>query len=327
MAVIFAKDLVKHFPGDIRAVDGIDLDIPEGQVFGFLGQNGSGKTTTVRMLATLSKPTSGEARVAGIDVAADPAGVRRRIGVALQEVGLDEMQTGREQLLLQARLFGVNGADAERRAKELLEVVTLADAADRPVKGYSGGMKRRLDLACALVHEPRIVFLDEPTTGLDPITRDAVWRYVEDLNAQGVTFFLTTQYLEEADRLADDIAIMDAGKVVARGAPETLKSSIAADAVSIKFREGEPALKQAEQILKRFPGAEDVRLVEDELILYIRQGSEAVARVVRELDEASLAIAELRLTHPTLDDVFLRATGHNLDLGPGAQPATKGAGQ
>ncbi|MEO9253987.1 MAG: ATP-binding cassette domain-containing protein [Tepidiformaceae bacterium] len=315
MSAIVAENLVKHFGLEIRAVDGIDLDIPEGQVFGFLGQNGSGKTTTVRMLATLIKPTSGSASVAGVDVLANPAGVRRCIGVALQEVGLDELQTGRELISLQSRLFGIGGAETKKRVAELLEVVTLTDAADRPLKTYSGGMKRRLDLACALVHRPSVIFLDEPTTGLDPVTRDAVWRYVQDLNVNdGVTFFLTTQYMDEADRLTHDIAIMDAGKIVARGSPAELKAQIGADAITLTFAGGQQALGEAEPILRRFEGAEDVRVVENELVLYIRNGASMVANVVRALDDANLPIAQLRLTHPTLDDVFLRATGHYLDL-------------
>jgi ABC-2 type transport system ATP-binding protein len=322
MSAIVAENLVKHFGPEIRAVDGIDLDIPEGQVFGFLGQNGSGKTTTVRMLATLLKPTSGRARVAGVDVLDNPAVVRRRIGVALQEVGLEDLQTGRELIYLQARLFGISRAETKKRVEQLLEVVTLTDAADRPLKGYSGGMKRRLDLACALVHRPSVIFLDEPTTGLDPVTRDAVWRYVQELNkSDGVTFFLTTQYMDEADRLTDDIAIMDAGKIVARGSPEQLKAQIGADAITLTFAGGQKALGEAEPILRRFEGAEDVRVAGGELVLYIHNGASMVANVVRALDDAGLAIAQLRLTHPTLDDVFLRATGHYLDLdGKPAEP-------
>jgi ABC-2 type transport system ATP-binding protein len=313
MTAIFAEQLVKHFGPEIRAVDGIDLDVPEGQVFGFLGQNGSGKTTTVRMLTTLLRPTSGRAEVAGIDVFAHPDRIRKKVGVAMQEVGLDELQTGRELLTLQARLFGLSNGAARKRVGELLDVVTLADAADRPLKGYSGGMKRRLDLACALVHDPEVVFLDEPTTGLDPITREAVWRYVQDLNTRlGVTFFLTTQYLEEADRLAENIAIMDAGKIVASGSPAELKATISADAISLKFGE-KSALQQAEALLRRFEGAEDVRVTNDEAILYIRDGAGAVAQVVRSLDDAGLPVTSLQLTQATLDDVFLRATGHHLE--------------
>lgn len=323
MPAIAASRLVKHFAPDIRAVDGIDLDIPEGQIFGFLGQNGSGKTTTVRMLTTLTRPTSGSATVDGIDILKDPAAIRRRVGVALQEVGLDELQTGRELLTLQARLFGIDSKEARRRVDGLLEVVTLTDAADRPLKGYSGGMKRRLDLACALVNEPRIVFLDEPTTGLDPVTRETVWQYVQALNRdRGVTFFLTTQYLEEADRLAHEIAIMDAGKIVAQGTPAALKATIAADAITLSFDGGDEPLARAEALLRTFEGAEDVRRVDDSVVLYIRDGASAVAQVVRRLDDAGLAPAQLRLTHPTLDDVFLRATGHYLE--PQESPAHGG---
>ncbi len=321
MQAVVAHNLVKHFPPDIRAVDGINLDIPEGQIFAFLGQNGSGKTTTVRMLTTLLRPTSGTASVGGIDVLADPAGVRKVAGVALQEVGLDELQTGREVLTLQARLFGLSGPEARKRVDRLLEVVDLAEASARKVSGYSGGMKRRLDLACALVHQPRIVFLDEPTTGLDPITRDAVWRYVLELNQQsGVTFFLTTQYLEEADRIADDVAIMDKGRIVVSGSPAELKSSIGADAITLSFGDG--VAPRAEAVLRAVEGVEDVRIAGDQAVVYIRNGAAAVATVVRALDDANLAMAELRLTHPTLDDVFLRATGHYME--DGHEP--KGAG-
>lgn len=314
MRAIYAEQLVKHFGPEIRAVDGIDLDIPEGQVFGFLGQNGSGKTTTVRMLTTLLRPTSGRAEVAGVDVFAHPAAARKKVGVALQEVGLDDLQTGRELLTLQARLFGLSTHDARARVNELLEVVTLSDAADRALKGYSGGMKRRLDLACALIHRPEVVFLDEPTTGLDPITRDAVWRYVQELNRQlGVTFFLTTQYLEEADRLTQNIAIMDEGKIVAQGSPTELKATISADAITLRFAGGKSALHEAEATLRRFEGAEDVRVTDEEVILYIRDGASVVAQIVRTLDDEGLPIASLQLTQATLDDVFLRATGHHLE--------------
>ena len=325
MSAIVANQLVKHFSPEIKAVDGIDLDIPEGQIFGFLGQNGSGKTTTVRMLTTLLRPTSGSARVAGIDVFADPAAVRKKIGVALQEVGLDDLQTGRELLSLQARLFGVSSAETKKRIDGLLEVVSMSDAADRAIKGYSGGMRRRLDLACALVHRPSVVFLDEPTTGLDPITRDAVWRYVSELNKQsGVTFFLTTQYLEEADRLCDDIAIMDSGRIVTRGSPTVLKAEIGADAIGLTFADNAVAVG-AEAPLRQLQGVQDVRISENELVLYIRNGSAAVADVVRTLDDAGLAVKQLRLTQPTLDDVFLRATGHHLTAEEQAKNPVKAA--
>lgn len=313
MTAIIARQLVKHFSPDIRAVDGIDLDIPEGQVFGFLGQNGSGKTTTVKVLTTLLRPTSGTASVAGIDVTAHPDRVRRAVGVAMQEVGLDELQTGRELLTLQARLFAVSPKEAKRRTQALLEIVSLTEAADRPLKGYSGGMKRRLDLACALVHQPRIVFLDEPTTGLDPVTRDAVWRYVEELNKDGVTFFLTTQYLEEADRLCHDIAIMDSGRIVAQGSPAELKSSIGTDAMTLMLTDDSDAQK-ANALLARIEGVDATQVAGREVVVYLRDGAAAVAGIVLELTAAGLPVSELRLAQATLDDVFLRATGHHLEV-------------
>jgi ABC-2 type transport system ATP-binding protein len=224
-----AEGLVKQYRGrgeTVDAVRGVDLRVGVGEVFGFLGPNGAGKSTTVRMLTTLMTITSGTARVAGVDVTADPDGVRRRIGVALQEAGLDPRQTGRELLVLQARLFGSSVAQAAKRAGELLELVELVDAGDRRIKGYSGGMKRRLDLASALVHEPEVLFLDEPTTGLDPASRLTVWDEVRRINARGTTVFLTTQYLEEADQLCDRLAIIDEGRIVREGTPQELKADL-----------------------------------------------------------------------------------------------------
>jgi ABC-2 type transport system ATP-binding protein len=224
-----AEALVKHYSsrnGDVEAVRGVDLTVEAGEVFGFLGPNGAGKSTTVKMLTTLLTITSGTAEVAGIDVASRPDEVRRRIGVALQEAGLDPRQNGRELLILQARLFGLSPGVAAQRAKELLELVELEDAADRVIKGYSGGMKRRLDLASALVHEPDVLFLDEPTTGLDPASRLTVWEEVRRINARGTTVFLTTQYLEEADALCDRLAIIDDGRIVREGTPAQLKADL-----------------------------------------------------------------------------------------------------
>jgi ABC-2 type transport system ATP-binding protein len=224
-----AEGLVKQYrgrAGTIDAVRGVNLAVAAGEVFGFLGPNGAGKSTTIKMLTTLMSITSGTARVCGIDVAAEPQAVRRRIGVALQEAGLDARQTGRELLVLQARLFGSSRAEAVRRADELLDIVGITEAAGRPVKGYSGGMKRRLDLASALVHEPDVLFLDEPTTGLDPESRLTVWDEVRGINARGTTVFLTTQYLEEADQLCDRIAIIDRGMIVREGTPRDLKAAL-----------------------------------------------------------------------------------------------------
>jgi ABC-2 type transport system ATP-binding protein len=225
---VLAKELVKTYKGDdeVEAVRGVDLEIHTGEIFGFLGPNGAGKSTTVRMLTTLLTITSGRAEVAGLDVAGDPDGVRRKIGVALQEAGLDPRQTGRELLNLHGRLFGLNAAEAKERAEQLLKLVELEDAADRVTKGYSGGMQRRLDLAAALVHRPEVLFLDEPTTGLDPASRLTVWEELRRINREGTTVFLTTQYLEEADQLCDRIAIIDDGKIVREGTPERLKADL-----------------------------------------------------------------------------------------------------
>jgi ABC-2 type transport system ATP-binding protein len=228
-AAVEAEVLVKHYPsrtGVIEAVRGVDLRVDAGEVFGFLGPNGAGKSTTVRMLTTLLSITSGTARVAGVDVAGEPDEVRRRIGVALQEAGLDPRQTGRELLVLQARLFGLSADQASRRCDDLLALVELEDAADRRIKSYSGGMKRRLDLASALVHEPEVLFLDEPTTGLDPASRLTVWDEVRRINERGTTVFLTTQYLEEADALCDRLAIIDDGLIVREGTPAQLKAEL-----------------------------------------------------------------------------------------------------
>lgn len=231
MPAIETTALTKRYhgkDGDVDAVNGVDLRVEEGEIFGFLGPNGAGKSTTVRMLTTLLSITSGTATVAGVDVASDPAGARTKIGVALQEAGLDERQKGRELLLLQARLFGMGAEDAAARTQELLELVDLVDAADRMIKGYSGGMKRRLDLASALVHRPDVLFLDEPTTGLDPASRLVVWDEVRSINAQGTTVFLTTQYLEEADQLCGRLAIIDDGRIVREGSPAELKAELRA---------------------------------------------------------------------------------------------------
>ena len=226
---IEAEQLVKHYTGrggDVEAVRGVDLHVREGEVFGFLGPNGAGKSTTVRMLTTLMTITSGSARVAGVDVTADPEEARRRIGVALQEAGLDIRQTGRELVILQGRLYGLSQAQAAERARDLVKLVDLEDDADRRIKGYSGGMKRRLDLASALVHRPDVLFLDEPTTGLDPASRLTVWDELRRINDQGTTIFLTTQYLEEADQLCDRLAIIDAGLIVVEGTPSELKADL-----------------------------------------------------------------------------------------------------
>ena len=244
-AAISARSLKRTFKGDIEAVRDIDLTVSPGEVFGFLGPNGAGKTTTVRMLCTLLPPTSGSATVSGLDVTRDAAEIRRRIGVALQEIGLDPVQSGRELLQLQCGLYGITGRRAKARAEELLELVGLTEAAERRTKTYSGGMKRRLDLASALVHSPEVLFLDEPTTGLDPASRLTIWDEVRRINDGGATIFLTTQYLEEADQLCDRLAIIDGGRIVAEGTPEELKAEMGHDVVSVSLAGADPAATEA----------------------------------------------------------------------------------
>jgi ABC-2 type transport system ATP-binding protein len=311
MPAVEARSLVRTFKGGVEAVRGIDLTVAEGEVFGFLGPNGAGKTTTVRMLCTLLPPTAGSATVAGIDVVAEAAEVRRRIGVALQEIGLDPVQTGRELLELQCGLYGITGAAARARAAELLALLGLTDAADRRTKTYSGGMKRRLDLASALVHKPEVLFLDEPTTGLDPASRLTVWEEVRRINASGTTVFLTTQYLEEADKLCDRVAIIDAGAIVAEGTPERLKAEMGHDVVRLALNGADASATEA--ALRDLPGLERVVPEPDALALYVQDGAGSIAEIVRRLDRQGISVGAITASRPSLDDVFLRATGRRLE--------------
>jgi ABC-2 type transport system ATP-binding protein len=315
---IVARSLRREFKGGIEAVRDIDLAVSPGEVFGFLGPNGAGKTTTVRMLCTLLPPTSGTATVAGLDVVEHSAEVRTRIGVALQEIGLDPVQTGRELLELQCGLYGITGKRGTQRANELLELVGLTEAADRRTKTYSGGMKRRLDLASALVHAPNVLFLDEPTTGLDPASRLTIWDEVRRINADGATVFLTTQYLEEADKLCDRLAIIDEGQIVAEGTPEQLKAEMGHDVVTVALNGANKAA--TESALRGLPGLERILPASDALALYVDDGAGSIPEVVRRLDAEKIEAGAISVARPSLDDVFLKATGRRLE---GAQQQTQ----
>jgi ABC-2 type transport system ATP-binding protein len=310
-AAIEASELVRVFKKGPRAVDGIDLRVERGEVYGFLGPNGAGKSTTVHMLTTLLPPTAGSARVAGHDVVREGTQVRAAIGAALQEAALDPFLTGREHMRLQTAVQGIRGREARERADALLERVGLTQAADRKVRGYSGGMKRRLDLALALVHRPRILFLDEPTTGLDPQSRTALWDEVRHLAAdRGVTVFLTTQYLEEADVLADRVGIIDHGRLVAEGTPDALKAEIGRASVEV-VPACEDDLRRTKDLLSRF--GEDVSSSPKAAAVRLSGGDAQLAEVVRVLDAEDVQVQHLQLHAPTLDDVFLAKTGRSLE--------------
>ena len=307
---IEAEGLEREYKGGIRAVDGIDLNVAPGEIYGFLGPNGAGKSTTVHMLTTLLPPTGGRARVAGYDVVSQGPQVRAAIGAALQEAALDPLLTGREHLRLQTALHGIPRAEARRRGDALLDRVGLSQAADRKVRGYSGGMKRRLDLALALAHSPRILFLDEPTTGLDIQSRLALWQEVERLsNEEGVTVFLTTQYLEEADALAARVGIIDHGRIVAEGTPAALKAQVGRP--TVEAVPADPAQRdQAAAVLARFG---DPCGSEDGLAVRLESGEAGLADVVRALDAENIRVEHLQLHQPSLDDVFLAKTGRSLE--------------
>jgi ABC-2 type transport system ATP-binding protein len=306
MPAITTEGLVRSFDG-VAAVDGLDLDIRRGEIYGFLGPNGAGKSTTVRVLCTLLSPTSGRATVAGHDVASEAGAVRLAIGVALQEAALDPKQTGTELLRLQGRLYGLSRSEIDQRLEELAELVDIGDALSKPISTYSGGMRRRLDLAAALVHNPDVLFLDEPTTGLDPVSRVRVWDEVRRLNDElGMTIFLTTQYLEEADELADRVGIINTGRLVAEGTPDELKRSIGDDVIVARV-DGDPAAALA--ALNKVDGVQGVDASGNEVVVTAANGAATIGPVAVALDSAGIALHDLTLRTPTLDDVFLELTG------------------
>ncbi|WP_433322990.1 ATP-binding cassette domain-containing protein [Spirillospora sp. CA-294931] len=303
--IVVAEGLHKRF-GDTHALRGLDLSVPAGSVCGVLGPNGAGKTTMVRVLATLADPDEGGARIAGFDVVREADQVRARIGLAGQYAAVDEKLTGRGNLRMFGRLYHLSRREAHRRADELLERFGLMEAADRQVGGYSGGMRRRLDLIASLILRPLVLFLDEPTTGLDPRSRGEIWDSIRELVADGTTVLLTTQYLDEADRLADDIAVVDHGRVIATGTPDQLKATIG-DRVDVVLERPDDA-RAAASVLGGLAGAEALVTAADRLSVPLRGGSLRLADVVRELDRAGIAAADVGLRRPTLDEVFLRLT-------------------
>jgi ABC-2 type transport system ATP-binding protein len=311
-AVIETRGLRRVFKSrqrEVVAVAGVDLRVEAGEIFGFLGPNGAGKTTTLRMLATLLPPSGGTARVAGCELATQPASIRERIGYVGQAGGADREITGRTELVFQGRLYGMSVTHAQRRAAELIEMLELEGAADRKVATYSGGQKRRLDIGLGLVHAPQLLFLDEPTTGLDPQSRARVWDEVRKMHDRGVTVFLTTHYLDEADALCDRVAIIDYGKIVAEGTPEELKRAVAGDVVTLSVAGDQ---QRAYELIKNQSFVREAKLEGGSVHLYVDRGEVAMPAILRLLDTESLQLVTVELHRPSLDDVFLRQTGRSL---------------
>jgi ABC-2 type transport system ATP-binding protein len=304
---IDARGLVKTY-GEVRALRGLDLQVPAGSVFGLLGPNGAGKSTTVKILTTLAAPTNGQATVAGASIRTEQAAVRARIGVVAQRSGTDKALTARENLVLQGRIHQMSAAAAKARADELLDRLALSDAKDRIVRGFSGGMQRRVDIATALMHRPQVLFLDEPTTGLDPEIRAELWKIVRGLSDDGMTVLLTTHYLEEADQLAARLAIVDRGQVVAQGTPEELKGELRGDAISVEL--AEPAPESVVGVLQAaVPGIGEITLDGRTVRARVDHGATATPQVLQGLEAAALTVATITVSRPSLDDVYLRYTG------------------
>ena len=321
---IVTRELVREF-STVRAVDGVDLAVRSGEIYGFLGPNGAGKTTVIRMLITLLAPTAGTVMVAGYDAIAQPDQVRLRIGAALQEAALDDKQTGRELLTLQGRLYGLREREIAARMGDLTDLIDIGEAMGRLIGTYSGGMKRRLDLAAALIHQPQVLFLDEPTTGLDPISRNRIWEEVGKINAElGVTIFLTTQYLEEADALAHRVGIIDRGRLAAQGTPDELKRSRGSDLIIVKL-DGNIS-SEVTASLAALASVDAVETHESELTVSTRNGAALVSVVALKLAELGAGVRELTLRTPTLDDVFLQVTGSRLQRKESGQSEASSGG-
>ncbi len=325
MDIISISDLRKSFrsrkgkgkPQTVEAVRGISLRVRQGEIFGFLGPNGAGKSTTLRMLSTLLPPDAGTLSIAGFDVRRQPREVRRVIGYVSQAGGTDQLATGAENLLLQARLYGASNSEARARAAELIESLELGEFVDRFARTCSGGQRRKLDIAIGMVHRPRVLFLDEPTTGLDPASRAQLWARIRHLRQQGTTVFLTTHYMEEADALCDRVAIMDEGQLAAQGTPEELKRAVQGDILSLTVNHLPNASPLAVQALEELPLVKEISAESGSLRLVVERGGEALPIVLRTLEARGIGVADIALSRASLDDVFLRATGHSLGNGTG----------
>jgi ABC-2 type transport system ATP-binding protein len=313
---IRVQDLVEVYSDGTKAVDGISFEVNEGEFFGFLGPNGAGKSTTIKVLTTLLKKTSGKVSVAGIDIEKHPEEIRKVIGVQSQETVVDPDLTGRENMMLEGHLHQMGGEELKKRVDELLTLVGIADVADKRAGHYSGGMKKRLDLASALVHKPKLLFLDEPTTGLDPQSRAAIWGYLSKLNKEeGITIFLTTQYMEEADKLCERLFIIDQGKVVANGTPESLKREVGADSITMTLEDGGAASEtkeRAKQVLGGIQGISKIIESDGGLTVYAKNASLIIADIVRTFDSNNIHLSSVNFASPTLDDVFLQHTGRRI---------------
>jgi ABC-2 type transport system ATP-binding protein len=319
--IVVVDNLHKTYGKNVVAIDGISFTVKKGEIFGFLGPNGAGKSTTIKILTTLLEKTSGKATIDGLDVDADQVKVRRIIGYSSQEVGVDDDLTARENLMLQCSFHHIPTEKAKVKVSELLQTIRLAEAADRRLKTFSGGMRKRLDLASSLVSDPKILFLDEPTTGLDPQSRQDIWEYIIKLNREGMTIFLTTQYMEEADRLANRLCIVDQGKIVAEGTPAELKAQVGADKITLRFKIDDlEGCAKAKELMAKLQGIEAVGkcgegiAVENGLTIMTKNGSALVTQVVRALDGAGINVEQLNLSAPTLDEVFLKLTGKTLNV-------------